>query len=228
MFLTCTNAKQLSSIYVDGQLSVLNRIRVTAHLRRCEACADYFDQMSAVRATLRGLPAPPVPPRLTAGLRVGASRARQILLDNHGSLMDYRFQNWRFRLNQLMRPLALPATGGLLSSLILFGTLILTMGTNPPVVVADSEPLLSYPTPIKGQLIPLELRSQEVTLTMSLDGLGQLRGYAVADGKASFTGDSSRMQSTPISLPSLGRALGVAKPISGDIQISFQPLALRR
>jgi hypothetical protein len=63
---------------------------------------------------------------------------------------------------------------------------------------------------------------------MTLDGLGQLRRYAVADGKASFAGDSSRLQSTKISLPSLGHALGVAQPISGDIQISFQPLGLRR
>jgi hypothetical protein len=224
MFLTCTNAKRLSSIYVDGELGVFNRARVTGHLRRCEACASYFDQLSALRSTLRSLPAPAVPSRLTSALKILASRERQIVNHNHGSLLDYRLERWRFRLNQLMRPMALPVTGGLLSSLILFGTLVFTMGTNAPVVVAGAgpEPLLSYPAPIQPYLIPVELRSQEVTLTMNLDTMGQLRGYAVADGKASFAGDSSRLQSTKISLPSLGQTLGV------DIQISFQPLGLRR
>jgi hypothetical protein len=229
MFLTCANAKRLSSIYVDGQLGVFNRVRVTAHLRRCEACAGYFDQLSALRSALRSLPAPSIPSRLTAALKVLASHERRIVNHNHGSVFDYRLELWRFRLNQLMRPVALPVTGGLLSSLILFGTLILTMGANSPVVVeAADEPLFSYPAPIRANLIPVELRSREVTLTMTLDGMGQLRGYAVADGKASFAGDSSRLQSTQISLPSLGHALGVAQPFSGDIQISFQPLALRR
>ena len=229
MFLTCANAKRLSSIYVDGALGAFNRARVTAHLRRCEACAGYFDQLSALRSTLRSLPAPSIPSRLASTLRVLASRERRIVNHNHGSLLDYRFESWRFRFNQMMRPMALPVTGGLVSSLVLFGTLVLTMGANAPVVVAVAadEPLLSYPAPIQPYLIPVELRSREVTLTMTLDGLGQLRRYAVADGKASFAGDSSRLQSTKISLPSLGHALGVAEPISGDIQISFQPLGLR-
>jgi hypothetical protein len=230
MFLTCANAKRLSSIYVDGELGAFNRTRVTAHLRRCEACAGYFDQLSTLRSTLRSLPAPLIPPRVTASLKVVASRERRIVNHNHGSLLGYRLERWRFRLNQMMRPMALPVTGGVLSSLVLFGTLILTMGANAPVVVAGAadEPVLSYPARIEPYLIPVELRTREVTLTMNLDGMGQLRGYAVADGKASFAGDSSRLQSTKISLPSLGQALGVARPISGDIQISFQPLGLRR
>jgi len=226
MFLTCADAIELSSPYVDGQLGVINHLRVSAHLRRCEACADYYEQVSALRSRLRHLPAPRVPARLTAALRVLASRECQILDQNHGSRLEYRLKSWSFRWNQLMRPLAIPATGGLLSSLILFGTLVLTMGTTTPVV-ADDEPMLSYPAPIKPHLIPVELRSQEVTLTMTLDGMGQLRGYAVAEGKASFAGDSSKMQPTRIAMPSLGQALGVAEEFSGDIQISLKPLALR-
>lgn len=227
MFLTCASAKELSSPYVDGRLGILGHLRVSAHLRGCEACSDYFEELSALRCSLRRLSAPRVPARLSASLRVLASRERQIQQENHGSRLEQRFENWRFRWNQLMRPLAIPATGGLLSSLILFGTLVLTMGTSSPVA-ADAEPLLSYPAPIKAQLIPVELRSREVTLTMTLDGMGQLRKYAVADGTASFAGDSSKMQSTRISLPSLGQALGVAEQFSGDIQISLKPLALRR
>jgi hypothetical protein len=233
MFLTCANAKRLSSSYVDGQLGVVNRERVGGHLRRCEACAGYFDQLSAMRSTLRSLPAPLAPMRLTAALKVLASRERRIVNHNHGSVFDYRLEYWRFRMNQLMRPMALPVTGGLLSSLILFGTLVLTMGVSARVAGPgdeDEAALISHsaPAPIQPYLIPVELRSQEITLTMRFDGLGQMRGYAVADGKATFAGDSYGTRSAKISLPSLGEALGVARPISGDIQISFQPLGLRR
>jgi hypothetical protein len=226
MELTCSSAKRHFNALLDGQLRGLSRTRVVAHLRRCAGCASDYEHLSAVRTKLRSLPQPNVPGRLSAALRVMASRERTLVIEDGGSPLNALWRRWKFRTNQFMRPLALPATGGLLSTLVLFATLVLTIGTTTREV-AYEVPVAYYPLRAETNLIPVELRQQSVTLTMNLDGMGRMKDFAVTDGtKASFAGDSS--QHANVSISSFSRILGVAEPISGNIQISFQPLAYRQ
>jgi Putative zinc-finger len=224
MRLTCINAQRQSTTYIDGRLRGLRRARVAAHLKVCDACAGFFEQVSYNRDLLRSTPAPKAPERLTATLQVLASRERELILTSGGSPFKALVDQWRFRLRDLMRPFALPATGGLISSFVLFATLVLAIGTTARVVKYDV-PLAYNPPRIEATLVPVELRTQDITVTMSLDQNGKITDYAVADGKASFAGDSSKLLTPNISMPSV---LGVAQPISGDIQISFRPLGFRQ
>src|SRR5450755_274552 len=71
---------------------------------------------------LRSLP-PRVPPAgFATSLRVIASRERQRLVENRG--MGQVFASWlermRFMLRDMLRPLMLPATGGVVSAVVLF------------------------------------------------------------------------------------------------------------
>jgi hypothetical protein len=163
---------------------------------------------------------------LKVRLRVMASRERELVVRSGGSRLTALWRSWKFRIDEFMRPLALPATGGLLSTMVMFGTLVLTISTTTRAVVTYEVPVQYSPNRLEATLLPVELRQQSVTLTMTMDQAGRMQGYAVADGtKASFTGDSSRAS---VSIPSLSRILGVTEPISGNIQISFQPLAYRQ
>jgi hypothetical protein len=178
-----------------------------------------------LKSKLRNLPHPEAPADLVARLRVVASRDRELVLQNGGSRLNEFCRRWKFRIDGFMRPLALPATGGLLSTMVLFSTLVLTISTATREV-AYEVPLPFYPSRIEAIPLPVELRQQSVTLTMNMDGTGRMQGYEVADGtKASFAGDPSHAS---VSIPALTRILGVTEPISGNIQISFQPLAYRQ
>ena len=71
---------------------------------------------------LRSLPSRVPPAGLTTSLRVIASRERQRLVEGRslGRVFALWLDRTRFRLRDMLRPLMLPATGGVLSAVVLF------------------------------------------------------------------------------------------------------------
>jgi hypothetical protein len=224
--MTCFSAKRQSTVYVDGRLRDGERSRIAAHLSKCDRCASHFEQIASLRSAARELPQAVAPARLTTVLRVMASRERQIVDQNRGSQFRAFWSRWMFRIDDMIRPLTIPATGGLLSSFILFGALAFTIGTATRSVNYDV-PLL-YTDNEDANLVPLQLGSGAVVLTITTDSNGRIRDYAVRDGSDSFTGDTTRLHSNNIVLPQFPSVLALAHPISGDIRISFTPLEVRQ
>ncbi|MGA8599660.1 MAG: zf-HC2 domain-containing protein [Bryobacteraceae bacterium] len=225
MAISCHNAKRRSTAYVDGRLRSDERTGVAAHLTECEECTSYFEQLTVIRSALKGLSAPPIPGRLQTSLKVIASRERANVLEWKGSRFRAVWERWKFHASELMRPLALPATGGLISALLLFGTFVLTMGTTTRI--ASYEIPLSAITDDEPNLLPVDLRSNLIVLNMTLDSSGRIGDYAISDPAKKFTaGLQSHLGS--ITLPSMPNVFAVAQPISGDIQIRFIPLAFRQ
>ncbi len=220
----CWSVKRKKSDYVDGRLHGNEHAAVKTHLQECRSCSLEFEQMSRQRAELMDLPEPIAPPSLKTDLQVVASQERQAVVETHGSYPLRIWNEWKFRLNEMMRPITIPATGGLLSSLILFGTLAFTIGTTTRAV--------SYEVPVKygdhmdANLVPVELRSA-VVVTLSLDGKGRILDYAVQDGANSYVGDPMRLTYNNILLPEFRSVLAQAQPISRDISISFKPIVFR-
>jgi hypothetical protein len=174
-----------------------------------------------VRSTLRDLPDPIAPPRLGINLRIIASIERKSI---RSSRLERLWNRWKFRMNELMRPVTIPATGGLLSSLILFTALAVMISTTTRAVGYDV-PVL-YADRTDPNLVPVQLRSS-VVLTLSLDGKGRITDYAVQDGSGSFVGDPSRLQYNNIALPEFRTVLAMAQPVNRDISISVTPLLFR-
>jgi hypothetical protein len=174
-----------------------------------------------VRSTLRDLGEPVAPAHLRTELLVIGSRVREAAST---SRMERLWNRWELRLNEIMRPLTIPATGGLLSSFILFAALAFTISASTRVAAYDV-PVL-YANTTDANLVPLELRSS-VVLTLSLDDKGRIKDYAVNDGSDSFVGDTGRLQQNNIALPEFRTVLAMTQPVSRDISISFTPLLFR-
>jgi hypothetical protein len=206
---------------VDGRLRGSERSRVAAHLAECDPCSQHIEDLASVRSTLRDLRVPVAPPPLRTELLIMASRERKQFRD---SRLARLWNRWKFRLNEMMRPLTIPATGGVLSSLVLFAALAVTISTTTRAV-AYEVPVM-YADKADPNLVPVELRSS-VVLTLSLDGNGRITDYAVLDGSDSFVGDPSRLQYNNIALPEFRTVLALTQPVSRDISISFTPLFFR-
>lgn len=224
--MTCFKAKRKSTVYIDGRLRGAELARVNAHLRVCDSCALHFEEIAKLRSAAGELQPPVCPPSLITKLRVAASRERKKIEEHKGSRFEAFWNQWKFRIENLLRPLTLPATGGLLSSFILFGILAFTIGTASRAVNYEVPLVLNDQPGVN--LVPLQLGSDAVVLTISTDSNGRIRDYAVRNGSDSFTGDTASLQATNIALPQFPSVLGVAHPISGDISISFTPLELRQ
>lgn len=223
--MNCGSVNRRGMDYVDGRLRQSEHARVEAHLLECKECESRIREVHSMRSALRRLPEPKVPGDLRTRLRISASLERQFLLETDGSRLRRAWNNWKFRMNQLMRPLTIPATGGLLSSLILFGVLAFTIGTTTRGVTYEV-PVL-YANRADPNLVPVELRSS-VVLTLSLDGNGRITDYAVRDGSGSFVGDPTRLQGDNIPLPEFPGVLAMTQPTTRDISISFIPIVFQR
>lgn len=223
--MNCWNVNRRSTDYVDGRLRRSECSRVEAHLLGCQECELRIREIRSLRSVLGKLPEAQPPNTLRTNLQVSASVERQILLENDGSHLRRAWENWKFRINQWMRPLTIPATGGLLSSLVLFGALAFTISTSARGV-AYEVPVV-YANRADPNLVPIELRSS-VVLTLSLDGNGRITNYAVHDRSGSFVGDSAKLQGDNISLPDFSSVLAMAQPTTRDISISFIPIVFQR
>jgi Putative zinc-finger len=219
--MTCWSTRRRSTDYVDGRLRGNEHSRVAAHLGKCDSCSRAIDDLSAVRSTLRDLRDPVVPGRLRTNLQIIASQERKAI---RNSRLERIWMRWKFRIHEMMRPLTIPATGGVLSSLILFAVLALTISTTGRAV--GYEVPVFYTDKIDPNLVPVELRSS-VVLTLSLDDKGRITDYAVRDGSGSFVGDPSRLQYNNIALPEFRTVLAMTQPVNRDISISFTPLLFR-
>lgn len=61
---TCREIAQLVTDYLDGSLTLGERVRFQLHLGLCFACRNYLRQMKYTIALLRQWPPEPVPPHV--------------------------------------------------------------------------------------------------------------------------------------------------------------------
>jgi hypothetical protein len=222
--MNCWSVKRQSTDYVDGRLRSVERAKIQAHLLKCDACDERIGQISAVRSSLNNLAQPLAPASLRTRLCVAASQERRTVLEANGSAWRRAWNNWKFRVDQFMRPMTIPATGGVLSSVLLFGALAFTISTSTRQV--GYEVPVMFEEHMDANLVPTELRSS-VVLTLNLDGKGRITEYAVRDGSGSFVGDVGRLQYNNICLPQFPSVLGLSRPTSREIQVSFIPIVFR-
>lgn len=223
--MNCWSAKRRREDFIEDRLRPNERSRVSAHLAECQSCSIEFEQARAVRSNLRRLPSPKVPSQLRTALRVKASQERFAVEHHQGSPLVRLWENWLYRLDELMRPITIPATGGLLSSLMLFGALTFTIGTTG--VSANYEVPVFYADPLQANLVPMQLQSS-VLLTLSLDGKGHITDYAFRDKSDFYVGDATRLQYKNIAMPDFPNVLAITSPINRDISIRFVPIVFRR
>src|SRR5947209_14838264 len=157
MRMTCLGVKRNSTAYLDGRLKPGDVARLKAHVDRCDSCACMLEQFVLLRAGMLRLATPKSPAMLATKLRVLASRERSALLQSGASQWARLRMRWRLRLDEFMRPLTIPATGGLLSSLALFATLAASW-TRAPQTVGYEVPI-SHEETIAANLVPVDMRS---------------------------------------------------------------------
>ncbi len=65
---SCQEVANLMTDYLDGALSLSQRVRFHMHLGLCFACRNFLNQMKYTVATLQQLPPDPIPPPVKAEL----------------------------------------------------------------------------------------------------------------------------------------------------------------
>jgi hypothetical protein len=141
-----------------------------------------------------------VPPELIARLRVTASHHRAAVARRRD--FSARLEHWSMRIrlafDNMMRPVAVPFAGGLLSSFTCFLFLLPSLtfhhnyGLEPPIMFRPDPGIVAGFTDPDGELVGVNngklewgstvITSNEVSLTVLVDPSGEVRDWTVYDG----------------------------------------------
>lgn len=167
--MTCSVAQGLMSSYLDGAVTRRQMAQMDEHLRACVECAQRFASVQRTQSLVGSLGRKPAPPDLTLKLRVALS---QELANSRRSRWERLRVHWENAFNAIM----VPATAGLVTTLIIFGVLISILYP-AQVRAANDVPTTLY--------TPAELKSTPFELTMGVANTDSLvvEAYVGPDGR---------------------------------------------
>jgi hypothetical protein len=203
----------------DCRLREPERLSVVQHLADCANCRRHERELRAVSMALKEASPCRPPLDLTYRLRVLASHERARMLK--GS--DW-WDSIRFRLNQILRPLAVPAAGGILSSLLFFAILTPSFtvhavnNTNDPPVWLYTQVSIVSPS-------PFGFNGRDIMVEVTVDETGAVSDYSVPGGKLSK--DEMHDVANFILFTNFKAATAFGQPISGKMLLNITHIDVR-
>jgi len=221
------NAMQIKfTEYLDGLLSGREMQAVHAHLEGCPECAAEWSSLQRTQSSLTLLAPLPVPDELPLRIRVAISheRARRHQSPFHGLNMAWR---------NTVGPFLLHASAGLVSAVLLLGTVVVLIGAFAQPESAQAtpdEPLGNVTAPrflylssvVGGN--PIGAVSGPVTVEAYINGAGQVYDYRIVSGPVDET---TREQVENLLLWSrFEPARRFGQPINGLAVLSFSGVSV--
>jgi len=215
MFETCSEIRSLLLAYLDGEIAREKFSAVRYHLTDCASCRRRVEEYQEAQAGVQSLGRRRVPPELALRLRVQLSR--------------HLHRDWLSRfhifLDNALKPLLLPASGGVVAAVALFAMLMSMPGS---ALVSAPEPILGAVTaPRILALAPLSLPTgeEDLVLVTHVNSVGKVLDYTVLSG-----------QNSPALLHRLDRMLYFSQfvpatvdgvPTEGHVVISLHQITVR-
>jgi hypothetical protein len=227
--MSCEQVQEHISLMPDQQLTMSEWEYAQAHIRSCRRCHAHLESMETLRARMRSMAAPQVPAALTAKLRVDASHAhaRRVNRLNLAARFANCWTNLRLTFDNLMRPFAVPVTGGLFTAMLLFSflmpSLMFLRQTNivePPIAIVtdpDGEIVGAGREIVRLEPGTATISGNETSLVLLIDERGCVQDYYLSGGEL-----TDEMKSL-ILLSRFTPATIYGQPTWGLKQVVFQP-----
>jgi anti-sigma factor (TIGR02949 family) len=212
----CSQVKDRLSSYLDDALSARHAQAVRRHVEKCPGCATHAGELTRVRALVRAHGRMAAPADLPLRIRLRLSQANQI---GFWSRLGVHVDNF-------LRPLAIPATAGLLATLLTFGVLIQAF-MNPPALANDVSTVLVTPPRLRA--------TPPITFTTTEDGIwvqtvvdpqGRVTDYHILNAPK----DDPRMLSElrhVLVFTQFEPATVFGRPTSGQTIINFRRISVK-
>src|SRR5436305_1891160 len=113
----CIEARPLFPLYLDSAVTGAEMHALSAHMSACPECQSEYKEMENTRLLVTSLGRKPAPADLALRLRLAISHERS---------RSWRgmFERYLVRVENSLNALMFPATAGILTAVIFFGTLI--------------------------------------------------------------------------------------------------------
>lgn len=177
-----------------------------------------------VSMALRSLPPRIPPPDLTTSLRVIASRERQRLIEGRNPLQA--FASWlnrtRFTLLDMLRPLMLPAAGGVFSAVVLFSMWVVPTYPLLAKIAADTPATFPGSVVVKGS-VAAGLK-ESILVDVDVDEQGRMVDYQVVSGASVVSDPTTRRRMENLLLfIQFAPATSFGMPMAGKARVLLMP-----
>jgi len=170
----CSIAKSKIPSYLDSAVSDRERQELRSHLWACRSCADAWERSGQVRDAVRSLPRKEMPRDLVIRLRVMASQERNLRI----GLGRTWWESFIFRVNNLLRPFAVPMAGGVCAAVVLFAALVPTL-THP--VSTSDVPCVVFTQPMIESMSPIGFTPADAIVDLRIDQRGRIVNYSIVE-----------------------------------------------
>jgi hypothetical protein len=174
---SCKSVQRSLWDYVAGCLDEVDRHGVGYHVQDCRSCDMHRKEVRSLRSGLKNLPPVHVPAILNTRLRVIASRERSRRLARRDFQTFFKDQRSRAKLffDNLLKPFAGPAAGGILASFLCFGVIVDTLHIGPNW---QSELPMGISSEVAfDELSPFDCDRKDVMLELSVDSNGKVTDW---------------------------------------------------
>jgi hypothetical protein len=219
----CSAAKRLLSSYLDGAVARKQLAQVNEHLYACPECAAQFASMQRTQSMVGSLGRKTAPPDLSLKLRVALS---QEMANSRRSRWDSLRVRWENAFNATM----VPATAGLVTTLIIFGVLIGFLYNPSQVRASNDVPTMLY-TPAQLRSTPFELSMGGVNADSLI-----VEAYVGSDGRVQDYRILSGLEDDAAILPQLKNmlifttfqpAMAFGQPTASRVILTFSKVQVK-
>jgi hypothetical protein len=237
----CTTVRTKLAGYLDDALTgtarVEERVQIREHLESCTFCREELQRFRKLSQLLSRVPKAAPPSDLAVRIKVATAQARQSQ-DWPGRLSKIK-DRAELLLDNVFRPLTVPATGGFLSAILVFvmvfqmivpGITVRAVQNDVPLNLMRPAELLSlseYPQSWAPEQHDVALSLPHgLLLDVTVDAKGQMVGYQILSGPDSI---DLRHQLDQMLLFSRFRPmLSFGRPTSGGhVVLSFSAVHVR-
>jgi hypothetical protein len=216
----CWNVETRLPAYLENAVSQGERSHLRSHVNSCPACAKKLEAQKQVPVALRSLPRLEPPADLAVRLMVMASKERTVDRSPRASFVRWR-HNLALSMQNLMKPLALPAAGGLCAALLLFMTLAPAFTRHrsslEDVPLCDLTPSTA---PMLRTMAPIGFTDGDVDVDLKIDPQGHIMNYSIVGGYGHA--ELRRSIENNLLFTTFTPATAYGVPVPSSLRISFR------
>jgi Putative zinc-finger len=175
--MTCPQVKSMLSAYLDGAITGKQMHELSWHLRTCALCGKEYEALRRTQAVLAAIGRTKAPDDLSLKLRLAisheAARRRRPYLEG-----------LRIRLENALRVFMVPATTGLVATVLAFGLLAALLSSPMPVQANASDvPLVLATEPVMQQnsfgFTTGSITEDSLVIEAYVDANGRVQDYRI-------------------------------------------------
>jgi hypothetical protein len=229
--LNCKSVRGALWDYSDGSLDATDSLLVDMHIGECRECELHRAEVRSMRHGLKGLPEVGVTQMLSTRLKVMASRERSRLVLRRDLSARFRELKATLRLmfDNLLRPIAVPAAGGLMASFLCFGAIVDNLHVHAPWendAWSNDIPVGLFTQVVMNDVSPFSVDGRDVIVQLTVDSNGAVTDFEVPQSN-SVSAEELREIGNLVLFSSFTPATAFGQRVTGKILVSISHMNVR-